>query len=67
MVHQFETLTRRVIWSIPSPAPWDEVEKAVLAARQQYQKLTGQSWDNVPHISSHDEDIHVWFDIEEKE
>jgi hypothetical protein len=64
---KFEILTRRVIWSRPSPAPWDMVEKDVREAREEYKRLTGESWDNVPHISAHDDEIHVWFDIEVKD
>lgn len=65
--HRFEILTRRVVRELPSPAPWDEVHKAVCEAREEYEKLTGESWDNIPHVSSYDEKIRVWFDIEVKE
>jgi hypothetical protein len=43
VARRIEKLTRRVIYSVPSPSPWDVVEKEVRAIREEYKKLTGES------------------------
>lgn len=62
-----EVVTRKRIWYLTSPAPYEEVEKAVVRARQEYEKVTGKSanWGNIPMISSYDDEVHIWFEIQE--
>lgn len=63
-----ETLVRRVIYFLPSPAPYGEVEKAVVVARNRYAEMTGDHtvWDTVPMVESHDDEIHIYFEVKEK-
>lgn len=63
-----ETLTRRVIYSLPSPTPYAEVDKAVVAARREWEKLHGKecTWDNIPMVEAYDDQVHIWFEVEEK-
>lgn len=63
-----EQVTRRVIYYLPSPAPNAEVDKAVVAARQEWEEIIGKKcdWDNIPMIESHDDEIHIWFEVPEK-
>lgn len=63
-----ETFTRRCIWYLPSPAPFGEVYKAAVVARRTYKEITGrEAMDDVPMIESHDEQVHIYFDVEVKE
>lgn len=66
-----EKVTRRVIYYLRSPAPYAEVSKAVVAAQRECEKLTGKgmdsNWDDVPMVESHDDEIHIWFEVEVKE
>jgi len=63
-----EKVTRKVIYYVPSPSPWVEVHKAVVAAQQEWEKIHGKqcTWDNIPMVESHDDEIHIWFEVEEK-
>lgn len=63
-----ETLTRRVIYYLPSPTPYGEVVKAATVARHKYRELTGDEevWDNIPMIEAHDDEVHIWFEVPEK-
>lgn len=64
MAKRIERVTRRVIYSIPSPSPLDVLEKEVGFIRAEYKKLHGELYDNIPMIESHDEEIHLWYEIE---
>ena len=63
-----ETLTRRVIYYLKSPAPYGEVVKAATVARHKYTEITGESaeWDTIPMIESYDDEVHIWFEVKEK-
>jgi hypothetical protein len=63
-----ETHTRRVIYYLRNPAPHEEVTKAVVAAQQEYEKITGKEarWGDIPMIEGHDEELHIWFEVKEE-
>jgi hypothetical protein len=63
-----ETLTRRVIYYLKSPAPYEEVMKAVTVARHRYKALTGKeaTSGDIPMIASYDDEVHIWFEVQEK-
>lgn len=64
-----ETITRRVIYYLRNPAPHEEVTKAVVAAQQEYEKITGKEsrWGDVPMIEGHDDELHIWFEVPEEQ
>lgn len=63
-----EVTRRRIIYYLTSPTTYEEVEKAVARARQEYEQLTGKSanWGNIPMFASYDDEIHIYFDVEEE-
>lgn len=64
-----EIVTRKIVWYLPSPAPWGEVCKAVTAARRVWEELHGErecTWDNVPMIESCDDEVWIWIEVSEE-
>lgn len=65
-----ETITKRVIFYVPSPSPLAEVGKAILAARTECARAKGvdvdKLYDNSVMVESFDDEIHIWYEIEEK-
>jgi hypothetical protein len=65
MAKRIERRTCRVIYAIPSPSPLDVLEKEIGFIRKEYQERFGELWDNVPMIESHDDEIHLWYEVKE--
>lgn len=67
---RFEHVTKRVVFSVPSGSPYVEVGKAVAAARQECAQARGveptKLYDDDIRVKAHDEEIHVFYEIEVK-
>jgi hypothetical protein len=63
-----EIVTKKIVYFLPSPAPFGEVQKAITVSRHKYQELTGKecTWDNVPMVEAYDNEIWIWFEVPEE-
>jgi hypothetical protein len=68
--HREEVITKRVIFSIPSPAPMDVLAKAIHAAQLEAAKAKGKTketlYDDDVKIMACDDRIDIYFETEVK-
>ena len=61
-----EVVTRRVIFSVPSPSPLDEVGKAIQAARTECAKKKGKDPNSLMGddimVRAYDDEVHVYYE-----
>lgn len=66
----FEITTRRVVFAVPSPSPLAELGKAIQAARLACAKAKGRAvdelYDTDVMVASVDDQVYVYFEVEEK-